>query len=634
MDGPPVDPSTGIGQEFGGWLDFEVDRQQTHALSHLTTPIDLIADEDGGRWLQIPGVIDDDGTPILAPLDDEDHWLGPFYQAVLRHRLRAMQETTGKGFRVQRARAAHRALCQQPYGLGHLYWLMTFGWVIEPRNIGKDAHLPFIPTPRQIELVLVRHHIVHQPKATLLIEKSRAVGVTWIAASHHAWGWQFEPYWESLVSSIDADAVDKQQARGTVFAKIDHLLMSQPAWLLPAGYNGKRPYRKTLVIRNPETGSVIEGMASNVARDDQSGRGLRGILADIDEAAFKPDLATTFDTLNAAVDHRIVQSTVSRKHPAMYAMWKKLEPYQSLEAERFSFGPLQWPGRDEAWLEQQRVSMGNDIAFRREFLMDWDADYEQLWIYPEIRDPKFYPRLDVVRAPGCLFAITMDDGHDDDFNIAWAQLQPTGEIEWLANYSNRRLPIRFYGHLLLGQPRTDLFSYTMEDQAFILWLVDNGLTADKTAFIYGDKHGLQTSLTDGKQPFQILLEEFGIYVQTQSDPRINNIPERRDAVRDLIPRFRFSSHWNAPYIRMALMDARLPERSPESQATTELAMPVDTPFSHARTAVEYFAINHRFSGQYLVVPPEPNRTAKDPPASWQKTGRRATGNEVAVWTVS
>ena len=60
----------------------------------------------------------------------------------------------------------------------------------------------------------------------------------------------------------------------------------------------------------------------------------------------------------------------------------------------------------------------------------------------------------------------------------------------------------------------------------------------------------------------------------------------------------------------AMQNARYPERSENSQATSEINLPIHDWTSHHRTATEYFAVN--YTEPQITYTPPPERLA------WQK----------------
>ena len=74
------------------------------------------------------------------------------------------------------------------------WWFDTFGWTYDPRGgaEGLPAYLPFDLFPRQAELIRWLDDRVANAEEGL-VEKSRDVGWTWVAAGYALHKWLFTP---------------------------------------------------------------------------------------------------------------------------------------------------------------------------------------------------------------------------------------------------------------------------------------------------------------------------------------------------------------------------------------------------------------------------------------------------------
>ena len=598
---------------------------EAHSLSELEIPVPLVW-EEGKRFLRINGLMDHDGTPILAPLDNDDQWEDEFRPAILRHRYRALLETEEANPANRDFRRAHAQLCIQPHGIGHMYWLLTFGWVQEPRNQPTEADIPFILMPRQMELILHRHDTIARPPggmANMAIPKTRSVGVTWIAVSHHVWGWMWLPYWNGLLFSYDEEAVDNINDPKSMFTKADYLIKKSPRWMWPEGFDLKRPFRKKRLIHNPATDAVITGEVQS----DEAGRGARAFLADFDEAAFNRKFTSQWSTMDSVTDHKIAQSTASRIYPGFYELVHRAGDFANTSVRNFYFTWDQWVGHDANFLTAKQESMP-EKEFRREILIDWEADFADLIVFPQIQLREFPWTERDLEAPSFL---SIDDGWDDNTALVYGQIvpdQPEPWIDFLATYQNRAKPIRFYGTLITGQLDYERFEYTPEDEAFAEMLRFSNLLYP--TYVTGDRHGYNTSMTDGNQPFKILSDEFGIVVETEMDSRRNEITDRRDAVIDHMHRFRFSREWDAIYARTALAEARFPKREPTSQAASETPRPVHDKWSHIRTAIEYLCMRLDMMLLEAVTASDAYQQQRSGIRALELSGRRHSGMEMQV----
>ena len=150
-------------------------------------------------------------------------------------------------------------------------WGMTF----DPRNAerGLPTNFPFVLFPKQIELV---NWVVARWKSRDdgVIEKSRDIGMTWLAAAIAHWVTFFHPGTVVGFGSRKEDLVDKNGDPDSIFWKIQAYIAG-----LPIEFRPKDQTRTHLCIVNNDNGSVIKGEAG-----DNIGRGGRSSLFFKDEA--------------------------------------------------------------------------------------------------------------------------------------------------------------------------------------------------------------------------------------------------------------------------------------------------------------------------------------------------------------
>jgi hypothetical protein len=544
--------------------------------------------------IPIPG-IEWDGAPDPLPLD-HDAWFAWYARQLVRRALVADECA-----RSREARAAHDALCAVPGGFGQIYWLCTFGFIHEPRS--DEAKLPFVVEPAQAESILLDHAVLATPKSarsSIVKEKSRQVGATWLSAGFHAWNWKYNPNWNSLVASRTEEMVDKKGDPSSFFWKIDFLLLNIPGWMLPRGFRFSAPHRVSLHIVNPENGNTVRGTATV----EDIGRAGRYKWVTFDEANFNPYFEAGWNSAASSTDHREAISSASGKlHKAFYNMVRGIGPYQHAQPTVFVFHWWMRPGRDQAWLAAERETMSEEF-FQAEVLMNYRVG-GGAYVYPVFERKGTQPLQPRPMLPKY---ISIDDGYTDACALSGYQVDPvTGDIDVLWAYQNFGKTIDFYGYLLTGQMNSR-FEWTDYDRRFIEWLHRHHLTE---ATYYGDKHGEDTNMVTGTSPFAELTEKFGIYVITNLDPGRNTYVYRQRKLAEYASRMRFNDDWGAPELLAAIQNTRFPERKDTSQSTVESRKPIHDSGSHLRTSAEYFIGNwsfHAFEPEQegaMMLPPNP-----------------------------
>ena len=543
----------------------------------------------------IPGLVDAQGQPLAMPYD-EAGWRA-WYDQVLLHRIRAMRATEGTDKASLLAREAHRAFCRQPGPNGRLYWLLTFGWILEPRNEAGAMDLPFMLYPRQVELIDEYESAYATPApsndANLAVIKSRDVGGTWIDAADSAWRWQFEERFFGMVISSDADLAFDWDNPKSYFFKVKYLLQSQPAWLLPRGFAGfhhRSPHAKEGILINPATKSTFTGSTTT----PDAGRGNRLGKVTVDEAGTLDEFDAIYNNLQNVTDHTIVISSAHVRHGmGLYNLVHGKEGYTPPRLFYFRWNEI--PGRDEDWYRAKKSTMKDD-EFQREVEMNWLAGSGD-FAFPAILavEPGHFPYV-----PGWQTYVSIDDGYDQDFAISWWQTDLAhGRLRCIAAYANSKLPIRYYGFLMTGQPSSE-FRWGEEERRLMAWLREYTVF---NAVYTGDRHGDNTDLSSGVSPFEVLSTDFGLMVTPTPDPQSNNLKYRLDLVSEHIPHMDFDQDHGAPLVLESLKISRHRRHRPSAQPTTEVKGLIHHGNeSHFRTTVDYLLmfVRHSFRGGSTV----------------------------------
>jgi phage terminase large subunit len=182
-----------------------------------------------------------------------------------------------------KARAAAFALAKAD----PVFFICEFVWTEDPRLIAQD-----LPAMVPFELFGYQDDFIRWLKGRLdarepgLVEKSRDMGFTWLAAAFAVWVWLFYPGAAIGFGSRKQDLVDKKGDPKSIFHRIRFIIDHLPPWLRPKGYD-RRTHDNFMLVVNPETGSTIAGEAG-----DNIGRGGRTLIYFADEFAYleRPEL--------------------------------------------------------------------------------------------------------------------------------------------------------------------------------------------------------------------------------------------------------------------------------------------------------------------------------------------------------
>jgi hypothetical protein len=162
---------------------------------------------------------------------------------------------------------------------------------------------------------------------SLLIDKSREMGATFLCVALFHWYWLFRPEVNLGEMSRIADMVDKRGDPNTLFARHDLINKRLPPWLRPA------MLRKNMLLTNLENKSSIQGESTT----GSVGQGSRRIAQFIDEAARVDNLEAVDRSLADTADCRVYNSTANG--PTQFA--------KMLREQRYDVFALDWSRHPE-----------------------------------------------------------------------------------------------------------------------------------------------------------------------------------------------------------------------------------------------------------------------------------------------
>jgi hypothetical protein len=125
---------------------------------------------------------------------------------------------------------ADRILSRSPNGFWH--WIGDHGWIENPHRRGAFK-LPLVLWPAQVALLLwMQDHLAGADEQdTRLVNKSRSVGLSWLAMHLFGWHGMVSPGFSCLCGSIGEDEADNGTTQ-SLLGKLRFILDQQPAHLL------------------------------------------------------------------------------------------------------------------------------------------------------------------------------------------------------------------------------------------------------------------------------------------------------------------------------------------------------------------------------------------------------------------
>ncbi|MCK5344425.1 MAG: hypothetical protein KAR20_13515, partial [Candidatus Heimdallarchaeota archaeon] len=267
------------------------------------------------------------------------------------------------------------------------HWCITY----DPRNAtAKDlpTTLPFITFTRQDEMIdFLLENVTDQENG--MIEKSRDMGATWIAAAFSVWMWRFVSGSSVGWGSRKQELVDRLGDPDSIFEKLRMTIDYIPRFFWPEGFSKKENCLYMKII-NPDNGATITGESG-----DNIGRGGRKSIYFKDESAYyeRPEMieAALADNTNVQIDISSVPAGTgnifTRRREASIE-WK---PGKKIKTGKTRLLILDWrdhPKKTQEWYERRRTKAEEEgllHVFAREVDRDSSASAEgvlipQIWV--------------------------------------------------------------------------------------------------------------------------------------------------------------------------------------------------------------------------------------------------------------
>lgn len=455
-------------------------------------------------------------------------------------------------------------------------FITNFCWTFNP--IDKPHHFPFKLFPFQEEKIVRELQKAIDEGYDIFFDKTRAMGATYTILDTFLWYWRFVPGSNFLLGSRKQDLVDNTRDGGgnkeeSLFGKIAYTINRLPKFILPKQWDTAKQFTFMSLI-NPENGNVISGESSN--QNFSRGGRYKAIL--LDEFAFWENDSAAWGSTADTTGCRVALTT-----PGIRPSKAKRLRFGT-DGETIKVIELPYhldPRKDAKWLEREKLRRSAD-DFAREIMMNWDTSVVGR-VYPEIEHATVgdFPYM-----PGEPLYCSWDFGLDG-IAIQWWQKNPAnGRWRLIESVMVENKPIQYLFPFFPGNLIDSVFQYSPEmldlQRKTVLW---------KKAVHFGDPDVSKRSLISKEvSSTRRELESAGIYVQTK--PESNDFPTRREKTKLMLQRGIEVNNTPGNNIWLESMkQARYPQRSENSQATSAISLPIHDWTSHHRTTTEYFAVN-------------------------------------------
>lgn len=460
----------------------------------------------------------------------------------------------------EKLQRAVRAKCKEDV----LFLFNVILWTPDPRTDLKN--LPFITYPYQDDYL---KWLDERYKAgeDALTEKSRDMGASMLFLGFVYWKWLFDEGFNGLLGSYIEDMVDDTTINSH-FGRLQYFLERTPSFILPEGFQ-MNLHRSSMKLKNPATGSMVVGYAPT----ERFSRAGRFSLVLADEFAFWKHARAAWIAMGDATKCRFVTSTPNGKGNqfsdlALKSNIKKTTLHWTLH-----------PNKNQQWYENEKRRR-TEVEIAQELDINYNKSVTGR-VYPELDEYNFLEKQEY--DPLQPLFVTWDFGKRDETAMIWLQANPKdGEVRIIDAFQKAQKAIDWFVPFVTGEVKSGKgFDYNDEELEMI-----NRHKRWQAAKHYGDPTGTsehQTSMTSVVEQ----LRKHNIHVMTTR--KGFDYKSRIEKTKMLIRRLKIDK--DLVELIDALQNARFPQRTEMSQATTDSPKPVHDWTSHYRSALEFFAIN-------------------------------------------
>ena len=443
-------------------------------------------------------------------------------------------------------------------------WIQTYGYVSSPKTDMKVMPMILFLFQKR----LIREMVASIENGTdLMIEKSREMGVSWVAMYVFTWYWLFVPETNFLIGSYR-----EKEVTGTtidsMIGKIHHIIRDQPKWLLPKGFNPKL-HMLTDKLINPMNNSYITGDTMN----PNFGRGARKTAIFFDELGFWDYAKAAWEASSETTKCRIGNST-----PNGYNYYKYLI---DSGLNKITLHWREHPLKDDVWYQYKKAT-NTPEAVAREIDISYDASKVGV-IYHEWRHKRVYGTY--TYDPAYPLYVGWDFGNKDGTAIIWAQVVD-GRLRVVDSYYKvGRNLIDFFAPIITGNILTEYqYEYTEEEHEMIRehknW---------KTAVHFGDPAG--RNLAQGMD--KSVIDTLALYgIRINYDNKKIDHPSRQSDTKKIIMRgVEFNKTERNKWLDMSMMNYSFKATNVEGIQQVKRGATVNhDQYSHSATAFEYLCV--------------------------------------------
>lgn len=413
---------------------------------------------------------------------------------------------------------------------------------------------------------------------TILVDKPREMGVTWVILAYLYWRWLFTPQWSGFILSRTEAEVDDGSTSpdNSIFGKFRWLMERTPAFIMPEGFQPKgRKGTSTdmmLKLMNPVMQASLNGSTTNAS----AGRSRRYSITFVDECFYIENFWQVITSLESVSRVKILASSAREG--------SKFKKFVESCKERGDYISLAWqdhPWKDEEWFKELQRKAEYNPEVLREAVVSYAVNPKSQY-YPQIAQSKVAVlEYDKNRPLFC----SLDIGRGDLTVIIWWQYDGMN-FKIIECYANNNKDLEWYVPFLNPESNYNPDAYKTQVQQKILAKVR---TWRKPVAFFGEQDHFKKSMSSNKSCADLLALN---KVRLSYNQYAITYEPRRKATAQILPMTIFNSE--ADYV-MELYDAMQNSKYANVVAPTSaqtVLKPIHEPeIADYRSAFENGAVN-------------------------------------------
>lgn len=425
-----------------------------------------------------------------------------------------------------------------------IYFIDNFIYTYDPRT--DEKILPFVLYPFQEKFVL-KVEENYKVKKSLLVEKSRDVGFSWMMLTWFTHHFIFDKNFAAGIASRKSHLVDDLGNIGSLMQRMRFMLNRLPSWLRNGWTEAKNS--KIMSLTHPLMGSAITGESG-----DDIGRGDRKSVYLLDEFAFIPRSSVVHAAVSQTSDMLIFGSTPNGKGNEFARLrWKT-------DIDRITLHWRDHPKKNEEWYEKQKKTL-DEATIAQEL----DISYERSTVG---RVYRVFDQLRHAKGP-----VKYEKNYPVICTFDWGIGDPTAAI-FLQDYGG---VIRIFDHFEIK----DVGIEKIFSQVFA-YLKKYEIQKDHVAGWYGDPDARNRNIVSGQSIAGFIKDKYKINLRYKLP---NLIRPRIVSLRSLLEQDRILVDKNLSFLIECFENYRYPDNE-----NSEHEIPLHNWASHSMSALEYYTV--------------------------------------------